>query len=79
MICSKCHGKGVIHLKGKTLEERLLFLRELNGLSLRELEEKTGISYQKLNRIERDVSPLGAKNLKILSDFYKVDISELMA
>lgn len=58
---------------------RLYELRTKKNLSLRELSEKVGISYSKLNMIENGKAPMTQKHMDKLSAFFNVSIPYLRA
>lgn len=53
-------------------KNKLKELREQNKLTLRELEQKVGINFKTLSRLENGETKLTDKYLKILADFYQV-------
>lgn len=57
---------------------RLRELRIKKGLTLAQLEEKTGINRNYLSQIERGDRPLNARTLKIFCEFYQVKPNELL-
>lgn len=57
---------------------RLRSQREDAGLSLRELSEKTGISYQALHHYEKGDRDPSIWNVKKISDFFNVSIDWLI-
>ena len=57
---------------------RLRFLRMKKGISLRDLAEKTNISYPTLSRLENGSSGFNEESLKILSSFFDVSIDYLL-
>lgn len=57
-----------------TQAERLKELRLSQGLSLRELEKKTGISNSGLSKLESGQSNGTVEVLKTLADFYNVSL-----
>lgn len=52
MKCWICNGTGKVNIKKMPLAGRLKFAREASGLSLREVETKTGINSGLLCRYE---------------------------
>ncbi len=61
----------------ETFGERLKALREEKGLSLRKLEELTGLSRSSLSRWECSQSDILASQLSILADFFGVTMDYL--
>ena len=57
---------------------RLRYLRMKKGISLRDLAEKTNISYPTLSRLENGSSSYNEESLKILSSFFDVSIDYLL-
>jgi len=53
-------------------------LRLKLGLTLREIEEKTGINKDYLSLMENDKRPINNRNMKTLCEFYKVKPNELL-
>jgi transcriptional regulator with XRE-family HTH domain len=47
--------------------------RELRGLSLREVEQMTGLSFASVSRIERGEQPFGEDTLILLAKAYRVE------
>jgi transcriptional regulator with XRE-family HTH domain len=52
MECPTCKGTGKIELKGLGLGDRLRFAREKAGLTLREVERRTGLSNPVVSQYE---------------------------
>lgn len=53
-------------------------LRLKLGITLREVEEKTGINKDYLSLMENDKRPINQRNMKTLCEFYKVKPNELL-
>lgn len=53
-------------------------LRLKLGITLREVEEKTGINRDYLSLMENDKRPINQRNMKTLCEFYKVKPNELL-
>lgn len=58
-------------------ENNLRFLRERRGLALKEVEEKTGIGFSELSKIERGERQLTEWVARTLADFYNVSMDVL--
>lgn len=62
-----------------TLGNKLKQLRDLSGLTLRQIEEATGVSNAYLSQLENDkIKKPSAQFLYKLSSIYRVDICELL-
>ena len=61
-----------------TVGDRLKKLRLEKGWSLRELENRTGINYSVLSRIESGYKGLDDEKLKIFADIYNVSTDFIM-
>ena len=61
-----------------TVGDRLKKLRLEKGWSLRELENRTGINYSVLSRIESGSKGLDDEKLKIFADIYNVSTDFIM-
>lgn len=61
-----------------SIGEELKNHRLANGLSLLELEKKTGISNQNLSRWERDIVIPNVEFCIKLADFYGISLDELV-
>jgi transcriptional regulator with XRE-family HTH domain len=59
--------------------QNLARIRKTKGLSLRELAEKTGISYRMIFHYENSPSAVPFKNIKTLADALGVRIAEFFA
>lgn len=53
-------------------------LRIKLGLTLKDVEEKTGINRDYLSLMETEKRPINQKNMKVLCEFYKVKPNELL-
>ncbi len=64
---------------GTTLSEKLRQLRNINNLTLRDLEDKTGISNGYLNQLEQGkIKEPSPRLLHKLADFYKFRYESLL-
>lgn len=61
-----------------TVGESLRNIREMRGLSMQDVVEKTGISNATLNRYEHDKNYPTLFNLILLADTYKVTLDRLV-
>ena len=76
--CIKCEGTGSILLDG-TLGSRLREIRLSKGLTLKDVENKTGYCNSMLSQIENDKHDnYNMKTLKRLASFYKVKLASLL-
>lgn len=63
----------------QTLAERLAWMRQVTNLTLRELSEKTGLSYSGLGMIERGMRVnIPVDTLQKITETYKIDPLWLM-
>ena len=60
------------------MSNKLEYLRKRAGLSYRELEEKTGITYSHLSKVERGEKALTPKMAIELSSFYGTSVDYLI-
>jgi transcriptional regulator with XRE-family HTH domain len=77
MKCPRCNGTGDILLDG-TIGQRLAFARETLGYSLREVEQKTGISNPLLSQMETGkIKEPSFRNIALLCELYGLPIEDI--
>jgi transcriptional regulator with XRE-family HTH domain len=75
----QAYNVGVMVDSGSRLSKLLTRLRERSGLSLRDVEEQTGLSRANLSRLEHGTYAKPApETLRRLAQVYGVDASELL-
>ena len=65
-------------MKNMKLHERLRYLRESRGLTLKQVGEALGVAYQSVMQYESGQSEPRLSKLPILVELFKVDIYELL-
>lgn len=78
MKCPRCNGSGEIKM-GNKLNEKLAYLREVNGLSLREVSKKIDIPNVTIHHIEtgRSKNP-SVYTVAKLAKVYGISLDELL-
>ncbi|SEB65189.1 transcriptional regulator, XRE family with cupin sensor [Nitratireductor aquibiodomus] len=77
-------GNTTIALSGKTVTDQsvgaqIRHLRQVRGLSLRQLAAKVGLSVGHLSQIERGVSSASVRTLAVTADALKVGVSDFFS
>lgn len=78
MKCTVCNGTGKIDLQAMPLGNKLRYLREKQGLSLRAVEQATGVSNPLISQIESGhIKSPSFKAVSALCKLYGIKMEEL--
>ncbi len=72
-------GEKTMNLEFYGLTKKLREYRLDSKVTLKEIEEKTGISQQRMKRIEQGVSPITVEEVETLLAFYQMDANAILA
>lgn len=72
-------GENTMNLEFYGLTKKLREYRLDSKVTLKEIEEKTGISQQRMKRIEQGISPITVEEVETLLTFYQMDANAILA